>query len=100
MGPYCGHFQLHILTFLTLERLGNCLIQLAFVYHEDFHFKFQNWSGDVKVIRGHSGDYFLFERSHRSSQLCLQFEHIVQSHRNTSLFGPLLTTSLAIYHIV
>ena len=41
-------------TTYLMNQIGNCLIQLAISYHKDFHFKFQNWSWDAKVIREQS----------------------------------------------
>ena len=36
--------------FLLLDHIGNCVIQLVNMNHEDCHFKLQNWSRDAKVI--------------------------------------------------
>ena len=39
-----------------------CLIRLAIANHEDYHFKFQSWSGNAKVIGGQR--YFFFVKDH------------------------------------
>ena len=94
MWPYCGHFQRHR-QFWMLDRIGDRLIQLAIVNHEDYHFKFQNRSSIAKLIRGGSEDALSHLNNHKGPPSCEPrmvslspyFEFTIQPHYDTCLFG-------------
>lgn len=85
MGPYCGHFQLHLQSWPT-GWIGTCPIQFTIAMnHEDCHSKFLNRSSDAKVITGQSEDLFpLSLCGHKGPPLCVLLN---QSHSTICLFG-------------
>ena len=55
MWPNCGHFQLHT-HFWVLDWTVNCSYMLLITNHEDYYFKFQNWTCETTFffVRGQS----------------------------------------------
>ena len=73
MHVYDGHFQPDIHMW-PLDKIVNCLVYLAIVLHEDFHFKSQNRRANAQVIVGQSANYSFSLCDHKGSPICVDYK--------------------------
>ena len=75
MLSYFRHFQLHNQLW-SLERIGNCPIQLVILSHRDCQSKFSKIGVEInaKVLRAHSED-FVSSNNHMDLPIVLNVNH-------------------------